>query len=249
MAFAYLNFPGRIWRLAGLNYLLYPQDIRNNVNLSGNPAKVEVVPVSGQGSSPRPKFVHPPAPEAKREKTPDPRVGSWKATPREAWPVQWQKQLGMSKKGRFAWTYMDLGNDLLSVHRASAEEDEELQTQRKQRGQCLRKLFADLAHPAGTHTFWPIALPETPDNGKAVVNAECFWSGLEHLQCRGVIIMGSAAAYAAMGTRDIRPLSQLFKFGKLVWILWDADVIYANPVVYNKVVVFLRRSLANFIRF
>lgn len=171
-----------------------------------------------------------------------------KGSPPETWPQPWQRQLARTQKALFAWTYMDLGLDLLNGSKERKEDiSEPEQAGRKMRSQCMRKLFSDLSHPLGTHTFWPIALP---DNGSKTYlpNIDCFWSGLDKLGCRGVIFMGKKAASAAMGTDDLKPLSQLFKFGKLVWILWEPDEIARNPKVYSAVLPFLRRSLGQFIR-
>lgn len=254
MAFAYLNLPGRIWQANGLNYILSAgqpglnPESRDSASVIGAKAPNERpqtrpaaqgLQKSGSMDSPGQKSARDIAPS---------RI--WKPLPLEKWPAQWQRQLSRTRKGRFAWTYMDLGADLLSSNfeNDGSGSQEEARKLRGQRAQCLRKIFADLGHPAGTHTFWPIAIPDNADSNEEPVNTDCFWSGLERLECRGVIIMGSPAAYAAMGTKDLKPLSQLFKFGKLVWILWEAHVLGANPVVYSKAITFLRRSLANFIR-
>ena len=250
MAFASLNPASRLWRANGLNYVLFPQDLPVEQSmLADNSLSKRQAALTGASPQPWPteapvrpipeKAVKPVAMERKAS-------SAWQPLPLGAWPEQWRKQLAKSRKGRFAWTYMDLGSDLLQA-KMSPKEGEEEGSERQLRSQCLRKLFVDLGHPAGTHTFWPIALPQRQEEG-LIVNTECFWSGLSQLECRGVVIMGSAAAQAALGTRDLKPLSQLFKFGKLVWILWEAHVIAANPIAYSKVLAFLRRSLSNFIR-
>lgn len=251
MAFAYLNPASRLWQANGLNYLLFPQDLpaeqsllieNSSAKRAGAPKanSTRVKPTLPQAKPMPEKAVKPGGME---RKTP----GAWQPLPVDAWPEEWRKQLARSKKGRFAWTYMDLGADLLQGKSQDFGEEGQEAAERQLRAQCLRKLFADLGHPAGTHTFWPIALPK-PEEKRIIANTDCFWSGLSQLECRGVVIMGSAAAQAALGTKDLKPLSQLFKFGKLVWILWEAHVIAANPVAYSKVLAFLRRSLSNFIR-
>lgn len=270
MAFAYLNPQGRIWQANGLNYLLFPQDLPPEDSLCSvkalHPDIPQKTPASNKSpsssrhySSPRPLgsreqgSVHAPdldlsGQENKRPKARSDNSSGWQASSPESWPGLWQEQFQRTHKGLFAWTYMDLGMDLLSAAKGGKEDtvasDMSL---RKLRSQCLRKLFADLSHPVGTHTFWPVALPDE-DRETCLPNLDCFWSGLDHLNCRGVIFMGKKAASAAMGTDDLKPLTQQFKFGKLVWILWEPQEIARNLKVYNTVLPFLKRSLGQFIR-
>ena len=256
MAFARLSQASRIWLANGLGSLLAPGDLPPGQSLldwrGEDPRQAKAPPQAIRQRPPsqgqaweqaratrQPQPLAPqPAPEAPR-KTP-----AWRLLPLEEWPAQWRERLAQSRKGRFAWTYMDLGADLL--RRGAGDEEGEAASQRRLRGDCLRRLFADLGHPGGTHAFWPIALPD--QNGALAPNVDCFWSGLERLECRGVVILGSQAAQAALGTKDLKPLTQLFKCGKLVWILWEAHVMAGNPAAYAKALAFLRRSLANFIR-
>lgn len=240
MAFAYLSLPGRIWRANGLNYILFPEDLPQAEGLCA-PARNR--PPAKPASQPRPFIKKEERPGGAPSKT----AQSWTPPPIETWPDYWQKQFHLTRKGRFAWTYMHLGSDLSAGRAQDVSKNPEEAERRNLRGLCLRNLFADLGHPAGTHAFWPIA-PPFPEGGEPAPNAECFWSGLDKLGCKGVIIMGSPAAYAAMGTRELKPLDKFFKFRKHIWILWEPDVIVSNQVVYNKTVAFLKRALGQFAR-
>lgn len=241
MAFAYLSFPGRIWRANGLNYILSSNDLpqAGGLRAAGQDRPLAAAP----SSQPRPFTKK----EEKPEGEPLKPAQSWAPRPIEAWPDYWQKQFSLTRKGRFAWTYMNLGSDLHAGRARNVSENPEEAERRKLRGLCLRNLIADLGHPAGTHAFWPIA-PPFPEGGDPVPNAECFWSGLDKLGCKGVIIMGSPAAYAAMGTRELKPLDNFFKFRKHIWILWEPNVIVSNQVAYSKTLAFLKRALGRLLR-
>lgn len=245
MAFAYLNLPGRIWRDNGLKYLLSPEDLPQERGLCASP-KLNISEFK-TNFSPKPKapksIFQAPTKEEKPSHAQD--RSAWKALPLESWPEQWQKQFSCTRKGRFAWTYMDLGSDLLMGREKKRPTDPgNLIDERRK---CLSRLLKDLGHPGGTHTFWPVAMPQS-EGGDLVANSECFWSGLSKLECRGVIIMGSLAAQAVMETQDIKPLDHLFKFGQLVWILWEPHVIISKPEVYGKALAFLKSSLGKFVR-
>ena len=73
----------------------------------------------------------------------------WKPLAPDTWPAPWRRQLEKTRPGLVLWTYWNLGLDLCNA---------QTQGQMERRG-FLQKLLQDLAHPAGTHTFWPASLP------------------------------------------------------------------------------------------
>lgn len=237
MAFASLNLSARIWKAAGLRCILSQEDLP----AWSKPEPPQRAP-ENKGKLARKPLSQNMGAEKKAggtEEAPQKSGGGWKPIPIDAWPQIWRQQLARVKKGRFAWTYMRLGADMTAGLTNSGSSGRAGET--SARRECLRRLLRDLNHPAGTHTFWPIALPEAEK--ELVANTGCFWSGLHELGCRGVIIMGSGAAWAAMGTKDVRPLDRLFKYGKLIWIIHDPLLINSDPVKYDKALAFLRRSL------
>lgn len=170
----------------------------------------------------------------------------WKPLAPDVWPTPWRKQLERTRPGLVLWTYWNLGLDLSN---ARAEGQMERRT-------FLQKLLQDLAHPAGTHTFWPAGLPEEGDARPAappvasaaredglVPHADAFWSGASRLGARGVVVMGSAAVKALGLPSGLRPLQQARYRGHMVWVLWDVDYMQREDQRYASMLAFLRQAL------
>lgn len=66
--------------------------------------------------------------------------------PPAQWPALWQERLKKTAPASVLWTYWALGEDMCVRPNPT-------------RRALLQKLLADLGHPAGTHSFWPTALP------------------------------------------------------------------------------------------
>jgi len=116
--------------------------------------------------------------------------------------------LGRMKKGPICWTYAELGLDLTG-HADAMRRD------------ALTKLLHSLHRKAGTHTFWPCALPEGPDL-TLVPNCDIFWSGLQELGVKVLIVMGSAASNAiGLSGREVRPLNTMRGSGCIICFTWD----------------------------
>lgn len=240
MAFAYLKPAQAIWRGIGLEFLLVPEDLASGVATPGSfptpplPQARNKAPAQPSKNFSRPIDKNPAqAPEKPRK---------WQPLPVDQWPSQWRDFLARQRKGKFTWTYWNLGADLLKINPINNDDE-----QRAARGNLLRKIFADLALPPGSHTFWPVGLPDS-ESGGISANREVFWSALPILESRGVIIMGSLAARALLDNGNLRPLANLRNKGQLVWILWEIDSIVQTPEFYNKAITFLRQSLAPFCR-
>ena len=146
-----------------------------------------------------------PAPEQRRPSRPQSAeqapetaasVRSWRPLPPHVWPAVWQERLSRTRQGRVVWTYWNLGPDLCEAQAPG----------KAQRSAFFRRLMQDLAYPAGTSTFWPACLPdpdampaspapaEGEDRPRYQPNADVFWSGVQALHARAVVVMGSVAA-------------------------------------------------------
>lgn len=156
---------------------------------------------------------------------------AWRPLAPALWPAPWQERLARTRPGQVAWTYWQLGGDLCHAQQAG----------RSERGAFFRRILQDLGHPQGTHTFWPVCLPDA--DGEARANADVFWSGLQALRSRGVIIMGSAAARAAALPGRLEPLTHRMFRGRLVWILRDVDNMLGDEARYAQMLAFLRNAL------
>lgn len=195
-----------------------------------------------------------PAPEQRRPSRPQPAeqapetaasVRSWRPLPPHVWPAVWQERLSRTRQGRVVWTYWNLGPDLCEAQAPG----------KAQRSAFFRRLMQDLAYPAGTSTFWPACLPdpdampaspapaEGEDRPRYQPNADVFWSGVQALHARAVVVMGSVAARALGLPAGVRPLQQLRHRGTLVWVLWDVEFLLDEPQRYAAMLAFVRRAL------
>lgn len=163
----------------------------------------------------------------------------WRPLPAHVWPLPWRQQLEKTRPGVVLWTYWNLGLDL---------SDPQAEGRLERRG-FLQKLLQDLAHPAGTHTFWPAGLPaasedRTPGQDEGLMpHADAFWSGASRLGARGVVVMGSAAVKALGLPPGLRPLQQTRYKGHMVWVLWDVDYMPREDQRYASMLAFLRQAL------
>ena len=172
-------------------------------------------------------------------------VRSWRPLPPHGWPAVWQERLSRTRQGRVVWTYWNLGPDLCEAQAPG----------KAQRSAFFRRLMQDLAYPAGTSTFWPACLPdpdampaspapaEGEDRPRYQPNADVFWSGVQALHARAVVVMGSVAARALGLPAGVRPLQQLRHRGTLVWVLWDVEFLLDEPQRYAAMLAFVRRAL------
>ncbi|MDD4702118.1 MAG: hypothetical protein PHI96_07845, partial [Desulfovibrio sp.] len=163
----------------------------------------------------------------------------WRPLPPHVWPLPWRQQLEKTRPGLVLWTYWNLGLDL---------SDPQAEGRQERRG-FLQKLLQDLAHPAGTHTFWPAGLPAAPEDrppgqdDALMPHADAFWSGASRLGARGVVVMGSAAVKALGLPPGLRPMQQTRYKGHMVWVLWDVDYLQREDQRYASMLAFLRQAL------
>ena len=269
MAFAYLNPQTAPWRSLGVHYLLAPGDLPPELSLCadrgdplpsqarhaasrpaaqaaprfrdggaqapGRPGRVSVPAARPRPPASPPAASVPPASRAEQPPraptAPESSAASWQPLAPALWPAPWQELLARTRPGLVAWTYWHLGSDLQDGAQAGKAE----------RRDFFRRILQDLACPQGTHTFWPVCLPAAA--GEPQADAGMFWSGLQALRSRGVIIMGSAAARASGLPGPLQPLTQRMVRGRLVWILPDVDRLIGDASGYSTMRAFLRKAL------
>lgn len=152
--------------------------------------------------------------------------------PPDHWPAVWRERFAATRPAVVLWTYWALGEDLCLKPDAA-------------RRDLFRRLLADLGHPAGTHSFWPAALP-----GAEGLKADCqvFWSGVDMLKARALVVMGSPAVKALGLPARLRPFQQTRHNGRMVVVLRDVDFLVEETHRYDAVREFLRQALAPFAR-
>lgn len=158
--------------------------------------------------------------------------------PPEHWPRPWRERLKATRPAPVVWTYWGLAEDLCGTPHA-------------ERRDLLKRLLVDLGHPAGTHTFWPAAMPPASAVGPVELSAleaqaQVFWSGVDMLKARAVVVMGSPAVRALELPPRLRPFQQTRHNGRLVVVLRDVDFLVEESQHYDAVREFLRQALAPF---
>lgn len=101
--------------------------------------------------------------------------------PLERWPESWKRLLEKTARTPLLlWSYPELRDDLSG--RGSHE-----------RGNALRRLFADLRLPRGSHAFWPLAPlygpEETAEQPGMICDGRFFHSGVRVLRPRTVLLL------------------------------------------------------------
>lgn len=227
MAFEYLNPVAAIWLQSGLRYLIQPEETVPEAEPAAEARSVAARPARSPATS-RPASVAP-SPETKGD--------AWRPLPVEDWPEEWQALFARTKKGRIAWTYAKLGPDLLAAARPQTDAGEA--QARAARSRILRRILAGLAHPAGTHTFWPAQL--TLDGSPEI---EIFWSGLQALGCRGVILLDPDYARLLCKDGQLRPYMQ----GKIrTHFIWPLPPIESLAEAdFQRIIPYLRGALKRF---
>ena len=258
MAFADLSFTAALWRGRGLVCLTAGADLPPGLSLTAEaPAPAAArAPGARSGRSappPPPRAARAPRPAARQEQTrerpaaqaPAGTSQRWRPLAPDALPQGWQNRLAATRPGLVAWTYWNLAQDLSAAGTSAAGEDAGAEA-RALRRNFLGRLLRELAHPAGTHTFWPACMPGAPEpvaGPDLAAHPEAFWSGAAHLGCRAVIVMGSAAVRALGLPANARPLSQLRWRGQHVLVLWEVDTLAQDAARFGPTLAFLRQAL------
>ena len=153
--------------------------------------------------------------------------------PPEHWPPLWQERMRVTSPAPVLWTYWELGTDFCGTPDAA-------------RRSLLQRLLKDMGHPAGTHKFWPCALPAKQGDADLLADAAIFWSGVRQLKARVIVAFGQQT-FEAMGVPAIPPLRvKRTSGGQRLISLYDVHTLVDNPAVYNPVVSFLRSHLRTF---
>ena len=261
MAFADLSLVAALWRGRGLRWLAASADLPPELSLTSQPGQTAqqraAPPANGAtqpGAGVRRNAVRDVAQEqrpaeAKRQQAkPTADNGArWRPLAPDALPEAWRSRLSATRPGRVAWTYWGLAQDIAAAAGNAAQAEAEVQA-RSQRRDFLARLLRDLAHPAGTHTFWPSCQPAKADaeseaQALFLPDVEAFWSGLVHLRCRAVIVMGSAAARALALPDSARPFGLLRWRGHLVLVLAEVDALAEDAAQYSSILAFIHQGL------
>ena len=232
MAFAPVNPLAAPWQARGLDWLLMPEDLPPELSLCVMPDAVPAAPVR------RPQ---PAAPRAPR--------------PVRPLPSQLQQEGQGSASAAPAQAVRQGGAPVASPAPA-APAPEQRRPARPQAAEQAPETAAPVRswRPLPPHV-WPACLPdpdampaspapaEGEDRPRYQPNADVFWSGVQALHARAVVVMGSVAARALGLPAGVRPLQQLRHRGTLVWVLWDVEFLLDEPQRYAAMLAFVRRAL------
>jgi hypothetical protein len=237
---------------AGLEYVLFDeaqaQAIRSRAREAARPSEAPVARPRVSPSLPAERTQRNPARDMRqkngfqmppREISPQPEAKAPQAAPDPAgWPAVWQDRLRKTRRAPVVWTYWELGRDLCGVPDPKRRE-------------LLQALLKDLAHPPGTHSFWPLALPGQGGDGeqKLEANASVFWAGVRLLHSRVVMIMGPQALPSlALPDRLLAmlPFQQARHQGRLLIVLPSPDEFIQEARRIQSLREFLRQALAPF---
>ncbi len=261
MAFAPVSPLSVLWRGPGLRCLLQEEDVppefslivqngpprtapaqrsmpRGRPPMRGGDARVNAQQAPRTGG---PAAAGRPAQAKSREKTPPKTAPSAAApslpplTPQEDWPALWRERLNATRRGRVAWTYARLGQDLLG------EKTEGLDDRRAFIGRLLR----DMNHPAGTHTFWPVCLPV---EGAMTPAPEIFWSGIALLGARFVMVFGEDAVPPLGLPAPLPVFQQAMWRGVLISTFPGVDTLLRDEANYTAMLSMVREKLRRFAR-
>lgn len=152
------------------------------------------------------------------------------------WPPVWADLLKKTRAAPVLWTYPELGQDLCG-------------TPDPRRRGLVQGILRELAHPPGTHCFWPVALPADSGTGLRP-DAALFLEGARLLKSRAILVMGSSTLRSLdppLELLDLRPFMQTRWEGRLLIMLHSAETFIAEPQRVGALCQFLRRALAPFI--
>ncbi|HJB64904.1 MAG TPA: hypothetical protein H9768_01285 [Candidatus Mailhella merdavium] len=194
-----------------------------------SPSAGTLASASGQTSVPRPAPTRRKTAQAAETVRPAPSrpENDLHILPPEAWPPAWQalrSRRPLPPRPLVCWTYAGLGPDL------TGNPD-------PQRKELVARMIRGLAHPGGTHVFWPFDLP-----GEALLSedmqATLFWSGEALLHTRALLVMGSDAR-DALKLPKIGPYCQTMVRGRLFIQLPQPHSLAEKPDAFSQAMAFL----------
>jgi hypothetical protein len=101
------------------------------------------------------------------------------------------------------------------------------------RRKVLASILENLRHPRGTHAFWPHRLPGEGD-APAI-----FWSAVEKLAPRAIVVFGSDSRDALGLPRRMRPYEQMMSWGRLIVQLHRPETLAEDAALLRSTQVFL----------
>ena len=147
--------------------------------------------------------------------------------PLEKWSAPWQdlwRRHKIPPRPLVVWTYPGLGEDLTGHPDAG-------------RRRVMRSILEGLAHPSGTHVFWPHRLPGEGDA------APVFWSAVGMLSPRAVMVLGSESRDALGLPRSMRPYAHRMLWGRLVVQLHRPESLASDDALLSSTQAFLASVL------
>ena len=103
-----------------------------------------------------------------------------------------------------------------------------------------RILHESPCYPPGTHTFWPYRLVNNGALGKA--EPILFWSGVEAVQARIVICLGSDACTSLLGIEPAPyTIKRMYQFQVL--IAQNIQELATQPNLYKQLMLMMRSIL------
>lgn len=245
----------RPWLKSGLSALLLESQERVEALRAAIPSQATLPAQSGQKSKPvrptaigaaqdaGPALVLPPtvspaiSPAVASDAAPygavSPVASSATILPLSRWPAPWlalKNRRPLPPRPLVFWTYAGLGDDLMG-------------TADPERQQAVVQLLTALRHPGGTHVFWPYALPGAP---LLAESPSLFWSGVELLKPRVLLVFGSEARDALGLPKSLVPFSQDRLDGRLIVQLHQPSSLVSshddNPL--RRAIAFLSRLLS-----
>ena len=155
--------------------------------------------------------------------------------PLERWPGPWKTLLEKTARAPLLlWSYPELRDDLSG--RSSRE-----------RSNALRRLFADLKLPKGSHAFWPFAPLYAPEDFAAQPESVCdgqfFHSGVRALRPRTVLLLCEQLP-EALRLPEIGVMQSIIhdgvRFVRLHGVEQLAEDMLRRPARHTQLVQFLR---------
>lgn len=250
MAFAFLNSLAARWQQRGLTHLLIPRGFDAFAQTAA-PTEKPRFPAQetrkfsfqkAKNTRPDPKTAEPVRSGAEAPKQGLPPAGHKPEPllPPQHWPAPWRDLLRTTRPGRVLWTYAGLGLDLTREDTPG----------RGERRAFLARMLQDLGYPPGTHTFWPVCLPDAPPDGRPDAALppcppapEIFWAAAARLKARAVVVMGESVIEALGLHHSLAPLQHIRHGRHLVWGLWSMDELLSGHTRYKSMLAFIRTAL------
>jgi hypothetical protein len=151
-------------------------------------------------------------------------------------PAAWRKILSKVRPAPIAWTYPELGHDLLLSGNAA-------------RSRALKELIQALNLAKGSSTFWPASLPDVPEGRKSdqPVSADIFRSGLDYLGVKYLIVFGEETLRGTSYEKlTLKPFAEQILNGRLLLPLPPFELLLKDNSWMEMVTRFLRSVLSTF---